>query len=320
MKERGRGSRSCGFPLFGGAALCGFLLLFAATVSAQARDPAAAEAMFLQGRQALASGDYQAACPKFAESQRLDPAAGTLMNLAACEEKIGKLASAWQHWKEAIDSLARDDNRIAFARSRVDDLEKHLSWLAVALAPGTDPRAVVMRDSVELGKASQGVPLPVDPGDHSVTVIAPGRLAEKVIVSVVEAEQKQIEVHEGAVAPSQTTDDRSRRTARALGWTLAGVGAAGVVTAVATGIWLLDVKRTVDANCPNKTCVNQKGADAVSTGKALVLANAAGIIVGAVGLGLGGYFILSTSRRAGSTGIAPIVGPGQAGLSYLETF
>jgi hypothetical protein len=276
--------------------------------------------MFLQARQAMASGNYREACPKFAESQRLDPAAGTLLNLAACEEKVGKLASAWQHWKEAIDTLARDDDRIPFARSRVVELEKRLSWLTVSLAPGTDPRATVLRDSIELGKASLDVPLPVDAGGHTITVTVPGRVAEKTTVSIAEAEKKGIEVHEGeVVAPVGATQDSGSRT-RTLGWGLIAVGGAGAVAAAVTGIWLVDVKQTVDANCPNKACFNQKGTDAVGLGKALVVANTASYIVGAAGLGVGAYFVLFGSRRPSTTGIAPSVGPGQVGLAYLGTF
>src|SRR5262245_52850537 len=100
------------------------MIAFAQPAFGQARDAATAEALFRQGRQAMEAKSYAQACPKFAESQKLDPAAGTLMNLATCEEKLGKLASAWQHWKEAIDALPAKDDRIPFAKSRVDDLEK----------------------------------------------------------------------------------------------------------------------------------------------------------------------------------------------------
>jgi hypothetical protein len=89
---------------------------------------------------------------------------------------------------------------------------------------------------------------------------------------------------------------------------------------VATGIWLLNVKRTVDANCPDKTCVNQKGADAVATGKALVVANTAGFLTAAAGLGLGAYFVLSSSARPSKTGIAPGIGPDRVNVSYMGTF
>src|SRR5882724_4149653 len=107
----------------------------------QVRDPATAEALFRQGRQAMEAKNYQEASQKFAESQRLDPAAGTLMNLATCEEKLGRLASAWQHWKEAIDALPANDDRVVFAQSRVEELEKKLPRLQVTLQSGTDQGA-----------------------------------------------------------------------------------------------------------------------------------------------------------------------------------
>jgi hypothetical protein len=301
------------------AVLWGALIPARAAAQAQTGDAAAAEAIFLQGRRAMESGDYPRACPKFAESQRLDPAAGTLMNLAACEEKVGKLASAWQHWKEAIDALPAKDDRIAFAHSRVIDLERRLSWLAVTLTPGADSAARVFRDDIELGRASQGVPLPVDSGVHTITVLAPGRLAERVAVSVDEAEQKTIEVRVGAPAPAPARSEGGARIHTA-GWIVAGLGAAGVVTAAVTGIWLVNVKSTVDANCPDHACVNQKGLDAVSTGKALVIANTAGIIAGAAGLGVGAYLILSHPRASTTTAIAPNVAPGQLTLSCVGTF
>jgi hypothetical protein len=61
---------------------------------AASADSAAAEALFREGRDAAKHGDLETACADFAESQRLDPAPGTLLNLAECEEKLGRVASA----------------------------------------------------------------------------------------------------------------------------------------------------------------------------------------------------------------------------------
>ena len=75
------------------ASLC---LLAGRSAGAEPRDPAAAEWLFREGRALMKKGDFAPACAKLAESQRLDPAVGTLMNLAECEERIGRTASAWQ--------------------------------------------------------------------------------------------------------------------------------------------------------------------------------------------------------------------------------
>jgi hypothetical protein len=46
---------------------------------------ARAAALFTEeGRQLMAAGDYAAACPKLAESQSLEPAADTALDLGIC--------------------------------------------------------------------------------------------------------------------------------------------------------------------------------------------------------------------------------------------
>jgi len=69
------------------------LAVTAAPLAARAQTTGAAEMLFEEGRRLLESRDVAAACAKFAESQRLEPAGGTLMNLAACHERAGKTAT-----------------------------------------------------------------------------------------------------------------------------------------------------------------------------------------------------------------------------------
>jgi hypothetical protein len=282
----------------------------AAVASVQARDPAAAEALFRRGREAMEAQRYVEALPSFIESQRLEPAAGTLMNIATCEEKIGRLASAWQHWREAMDALAPTDDRVTFARNRIQSLEHKLPRLAVSLASGRDRGARVFRDDVELGPATQGVPLPVDAGSHTITVRTPGHHLEQVVVQLREGEQKRLAVQPGAVeAPPAAFDTQPNAWRKTLGWTLTGVGVAGLGTAAVSGLMLLDNKQTVETNCPQKNCMNQEGLDAAATGRTLTTVNTASWIAGGVGLAAGLYFLLSAGRSdKGTTGILPSFG------------
>ena len=140
-------------------------------------DKATAEALFANGRRLMASGDYAAACPKFAASQKLDPGVGTLLNLADCYEKKGQTASAWGEFLEAA-SAARaigSKEREQAARDRAQSLEKRLSRLTVTIAPGNAPNLRVARDGEAVDPAALGTPLPIDPGKHLIEVTAPGR-------------------------------------------------------------------------------------------------------------------------------------------------
>ncbi len=299
------------------------MLALALPAWGQARDPATAEALFRQGRQAMEAKNYRDACPRFAESQKLDPGAGTLMNLATCEEKLIKLASAWQHWKEAIDALPQGDDRIAFARSRVVDLEKKLPRLSVTLAHGTESGAKIFRDEIELGQVSQGVLLPVDPGPHTVTVKLAGHLPEKTTIAVGEGESKQIEVHAGAIDPNATETSAGvvvEPRSRTLGWLVGGLGVAGVGTGVVTGLMLVSKRNAAESACPNKMCASQADVDAATSGKTLLVANTVGWIVGGVGLGLGAYLVLSAPRHRTTAVLVPSATPDGASLSCVGRF
>lgn len=98
-------------------------LLFFLPALAFAED---AETLFREGRAAADEGNYLVACPKFEESYKLDPAPGTLLNLADCEENRGQLVKAWQHFRQLHDRLPATDERKSVAATRARALEQRL--------------------------------------------------------------------------------------------------------------------------------------------------------------------------------------------------
>jgi hypothetical protein len=145
---------------------------------AQASDAALAESLFRDGKRLMGESKFAEACPKFAESYRLDPGLGTLLNLAACHEAEGKIASAWAEFSDASARAKRDGDpeRVAFADERVRSLEPRLAKITISLQAGASvPGLVVKLDGRDINPAAFGVAVPVDPGTHQVQASAPGK-------------------------------------------------------------------------------------------------------------------------------------------------
>jgi hypothetical protein len=251
-------------------------------VAAQTHDAAAGEALFQDGRRLMKARDFAAACGKFEESLRLDPASGTLLNLADCEEQLGRTASAWQHWLTAADQLPAGDKRRTTALAHASAIEKGLARLSVTLAPSAPADAVVKRDGVALGSGSLGVPLPVDPGRHVVVVSAAGREDREAEVTLRAKEQRTLVVEAGRVSETPAPKTDVARTSNA---------AAGT-----SDVWARTSPDDADAQ------------RASSSGRAPV-AGYALLGVGVVSAGVGAYFGLSAlSARRDASAACPQVG------------
>ena len=142
---------------------------------AQAEDQATARALFAEGRRLMKAGKYTDACPKLEAAQKLYSSAGILLNLGDCYEKIGKTASAWTRFGEAV-SVASRSNRpedADEAHRRQEALEPALARLVIRV-PAPVAGLVVTRDGITLDEATWGVTLPVDPGEHAIRAEASG--------------------------------------------------------------------------------------------------------------------------------------------------
>jgi hypothetical protein len=294
------------------------------------RDPAAAQVLFEEGRDALQRGNLTVACSKFRESERLDPGVGTLLNLADCEEKAGRLASAWQTWREAIDMMGQSDERLSFARGRSSALDRRVPRLTITLAGADGVEAHVWRDEVELGSASFGSPLPVDPGTHTVRVTAVGHAEKQIAVTMAEGERKSIEVKPGprnaspvvgAAAPAaMTASTTASRPARTWGWISIAAGGAAVAGAVTTGLLMAGDKKTVEEHCDQNRFCDAAGYDAARAGEKLLIPNVVLWGLGATGVGLGAYLLLSSRESKATTALTVRAASGGGLVTYEGRF
>jgi hypothetical protein len=289
----------------GWAALLGALWLVQPHAAwAQAKDPAAAEALFREGRALSDAGDIAGACAKFRESDRLDPAVGTTFNIADCEERLGHLARAWTLFDEVAQRLPAADKRRDVAKKRAAALEPRLPKLSVRLSTGAVAGVRVVRDGVELGSASLGTALPVDPGEHVVVVSAAGRTDRSFKVIVSEREIRALDVEPGDPvaasltenpAPVVTADAAAVKPSRsgALGYVVGGVGVAGFIVGAVAGVLVMQKKGVVDEHCDASKQCDDAGLEATSSGKTWGVITTVGLVTGVVGVGAGTYLVLS---------------------------
>ena len=229
------------------------LLLVGSSAHAEpgATEKATAEALFQQGTELMGEKQFAAACEKFAGSQQLDPALGTLLRLADCHDRVGKTASAWAMFKEA-SSVARSRNepdRQRIAEERASELEKRLSKLEIKVDGKNVPAGFELKlNGVNIPRATWDTPIPVDPGRQKLEASAPARVTWTGSVDVPEGPAtRSIEVPILAVkpadaassgggisasasssAPSRDTVSTPGSAQRALGYVAGGLGVIGL--------------------------------------------------------------------------------------------
>jgi hypothetical protein len=227
-----------------------------------ADEKAAAQVLFDEARGLVERGNFAGACPKFAESQRIDPGLGTMLWLADCYENSGQTASAWAAFKAAAGTAAlRHDEREKVARERAANLEPKLLRLKISVRRGAPLGLAILRDGVLLGAAEWDVAVPMDPGRHTIAAGAPGYLRwsvavvlapddpmEEVVVPALEPDARsprRVEVFAAAPRaeskPVASKSDGAFQRAAGL-----GVAGAGVAAVLAGAFFSLRAKATYD--------------------------------------------------------------------------
>ena len=290
---------------------------------------ARADALFAEGIK-LRDKHLEQACAKFGESLALNPQAiGTLLNVALCDEKLGRVASALHRFQEArarAVELDYPEHRKA-AEEKIAAIAPEVPYLTIKFEepPIAGTKVVVNDRVIPLTQLEQ---LPVDPGDRVVVVSAPGRIAFTQRVSLARRERRDV------VVPALSRPS-SRRSLGKL------VVAGGATTAVAGVVLGLLANRRYDrqfvdpdgdggsmtAPCMQvggtRTCSSSEGYAAVQSARTL---GNVGTVVGSIGVAAvlaGGYlWIFGPKHPAGEprVSVVPHAGPDGGGLTVLGRF
>lgn len=234
------------------------LALWPKLARAQATDRVLAEALFREGRELMEQDKLSEACGKFGESYKLDRALGTLINLALCHEKEGKVATAWAEFTEAAsEATAEKDDREAFARKHIATLQAELPRFRITVDPAAASLGdlEIKIDGHSTGKAAWSTALPIDPGVHELEANATGKVPFKAKVTIPKGagvtEQKVPALSDQPVAPLATdgSEEKRGRNQRVAGFTITGIGVVGVVIGAAYGVSAISLKDERDQHC-----------------------------------------------------------------------
>jgi len=282
-----------------------------APASAALADDAAT--LFKAGRDAAKKGDYVTACAKLDQSLKLDPAPGTLLNLADCQEHLGKTSTAWQLFKQALQTLPKGDDRLGPAKDRVTALEPRIAHLEVTLSCDAALAGTCKVTSDGADFTSFGSPVLTDPGLHVLVVSAAGRTDRRFEVTVAEGQTARITVGPTAAALAAPPPQSSPGLGplRIAGIVIGGVGIVGIAAAIGTGLALPKYATTVTAHCGpplhDQNLCDATGFDAAQSGKRLSAANTALWAVGLTAIGTGATLIVVGSVVHGKHETAALV-------------
>jgi hypothetical protein len=312
-------------------ALGALLLAGSARADEEGGRAAQAERLFEGARADMANGRYADACPKFSDSNTLDPGAGTMLNLAYCYEKLGKRAQAWSTYQSAAVA-AREDGKPDWetaAHARASQLEPTVAWLVVHVDRTTDASRLDIRlDGEPFGVGRLERPTPIDPGRHDVKVSAEGKQTWATTLEVGAEDTPTVEVpvleplpmavpvpvsHPPPATGAEVHPAHRWGSQRIAAVALAGAGVGAL--GVASGFALSSLVARYGADCGGGGACTAQGANARS--RAYGQFDVAGVVAGAGAVSLAAAALLwwMSPSHTQSVRVEPTAGQTSWGLS-----
>lgn len=309
-------------------------------------DATAAEAVSQAAAELLAQGFTSSACLKYREAASIEPSASRFLALGTCWERAGRTASAWEAYRRSgeLAALGEPERELAARQgeTRLAPLLTRLQINAPANAYATE--VTIDLDGAHLAPALYGVAVPVDPGTHYVTAVAPGRQRWSLQVTL-PATAATTELSVPALAPVAVTaaptpprptpaadapsgPDRNAarpgQTQRTVGLVLGGSGIATMGAGVAFAIAASKQQSRVDQLCTDEgTCPAAARADLDGARRDATIANVA-LGAGALTLATGiVVYLLAPSdrpKRSASVSVLPSFDTQAAGVLARGVF
>jgi len=287
------------------------------------------------------SGDYPGAVDRLTRAYAVIRAPTLGLWLARSQIRTGQLVEASEHLEEVIRMEVGPGDPPVFRESIDQAREEHAALqpripaVELAFTAPPDGDVAVTMDGRPVRSELVGLPLPVNPGEHTVEARA-GDGSARASFSIAEGERKTLElalvrarspdeatlpedIPVTAVGPGEKppaeADTSPRVTRRAVGLAMLGGGGAVLVASGVTGVIALRKQGELeDLGCVERSCPPS------AAGERQTYNTLVGVAYGTLGFGVlvgaaGGYLLLGPTREHGSARrIEPWVGVGEVGV------
>lgn len=240
------------------------------------------------------------ACEKFDESLRYNSAAiGTLLNVALCDEKLGRVASAVAKFSEARDRAREQElpEHVRAAEDHIAALVPSVPHLTVKLTESLPSIQIVIDDHVVAPDDLDDIQ--VDPGERTLVVTAPSRLPFRSKLMIHRSEHRKV------VVPPLETSLVVQSSRRRIGQISTAAGSIAIAAGIGIGLYARSVYRAQfghkvpgDGLCNSMNFCEPAGQ--AGTERARALGNV-GTIVGVVGVAVAGVGAYLWFRSPGAS-------------------
>jgi hypothetical protein len=177
------------------------LVVLLASAGVRAEEPpekAKARALLVEGNSRFAAGDFVTALDRFKRAFDAFPSAKLLMNVAACERKLGRNERAANDLEEYLRRYAQltapvemEDKLAQLARAELDEWRPMLGRIATTRPP--------LDATLEVDEEAGSLARWVQPGPHHVVLRAPNRETLDRTVNVGRGDTATVDLPEPAI-------------------------------------------------------------------------------------------------------------------------
>jgi tetratricopeptide (TPR) repeat protein len=292
-------------------------------------------ALFYEGRSLLNKGRFAEACEKFQASLALKRAAGTLLNVANCQQAAGDWVAALESVEGALSLAGREPDKrkregwTAAASDEIASLELRVARVTVHSSAESPPAVTV--DGVPLVEFD--TPLRLNPGRHRLEAAAPRRKPFAMDLELSPGQAETVEIPEleldtpeprateppppvalAEPLPAAGMSPDAPEPSAVLPWSLVAVGSAVFAGGAVTGLVAAKLTSDLKRDCPDRRCAGDLSQrdDARTTALVADALMGAGLVAGSIGVAL-----LLTDAAPSAAPVAVACGPGSC-ATYIR--